>query len=48
MLRKGFITFEEAIDAFSSGRFCLEAFCFSALLELYPMDEWNLMMQKNK
>jgi hypothetical protein len=24
-----------------------ETFCFSALFELYPMDEWNLMMQKS-
>jgi DNA-binding transcriptional regulator/RsmH inhibitor MraZ len=30
---------------FSSRRFCLEAF-FQPCLELYPMDQWNLMMQK--
>jgi MraZ protein len=36
----------KAIAAFSSRRFCLEAFCFQPCLELYPMDEWNLMMQK--
>jgi MraZ protein len=37
---------KEANDAFSSRRFCLEAFCFQPCLELYPMDQWNLMMQK--
>jgi MraZ protein len=47
MLRRGILPApKEANDAFSSRRFCLEAFCFSALFELYPMDQWNLMMQK--
>jgi MraZ protein len=49
MLRQGVITPPlKAIAAFSSRRFCLETFCFQPCLELYPMDEWNLMMQKSK
>jgi hypothetical protein len=29
-------------------RFCFEAFCVSALFELYPMAEWDLMIKINK
>jgi hypothetical protein len=46
MLKQGYYYLhKEANDAFSSRRFCLEAFCFQPCLE-YPMDQWNLMMQK--
>jgi MraZ protein len=31
---------------FITKRFCFEAFCVSALFELYPMAEWDLMMSK--
>jgi MraZ protein len=33
-------------DAFSSKRFRFEAFCFQPCLELYPMEEWDIMMMK--
>jgi MraZ protein len=29
-----------------SKRFCFEAFCFQPCLELYPMEEWDIMMAK--
>jgi hypothetical protein len=32
---------------FITKRFCFEAFCVSALFELYPMAEWDLMMSKS-
>jgi hypothetical protein len=43
MLKAGYyyLRLKEANDAFSSRRFCLEAFCFQPCLELYPMDQWN-------
>jgi MraZ protein len=25
---------------------CFEAFCFQPCLELYPMEEWDIMMEK--
>jgi MraZ protein len=46
MLKAGVITCAiKAIDAFSSRRFCLKRSVFQPCL-VYPMDEWNLMMQK--
>jgi MraZ protein len=35
---------KKAIDALQSG--CFEAFCFQPCLELYPMEEWDIMMMK--
>jgi hypothetical protein len=46
MLRVAVASAFKAANTFSSRRFCLEAFCFQPCLELYPMEEWNLMMQK--
>jgi DNA-binding transcriptional regulator/RsmH inhibitor MraZ len=46
--RKGVITrsFEEAIELSIQDGFVLKRSVFQPCLELYPMDEWNLMMEK--
>jgi MraZ protein len=47
MLKEGAVTsaFEKQLTL-SLQRFCFEAFCFQPCLELYPMEEWDIMMAK--